>query len=90
MEEVVILLTVVEKHLNVSTKAMIAEDREQQEVKTVALQNHMALDPLLASQGGTCQVIGTEWFMTLLQVFRNCTSNMDPTMEFLYAFVISL
>ncbi len=47
-EELAILSTVIEKHVNSSTKAMIAEHRELQEVKTVALQNCMALDLLLA------------------------------------------
>lgn len=36
---------------------MLAEHEELQEVKTVALQNQIALDLL---QGGTCKVIGTE------------------------------
>ena len=31
-----------------------------QEVRTVALQNRMALDLLLAAQGGACKVIGAE------------------------------
>ncbi|XP_034081668.1 uncharacterized protein LOC117552405 [Gymnodraco acuticeps] len=59
-QEIVALSKVVEHHLNVSNTAMLAEHKELQEVRTVALQNRMALDLLLAAQGGTCKVIGSE------------------------------
>ncbi|XP_034005616.1 uncharacterized protein LOC117497720 [Trematomus bernacchii] len=59
-QEIIALSKVVEKHLNVSNTAMLAEHKELQEVRTVALQNRMALDLLLAAQGGTCKVIGSE------------------------------
>lgn len=59
-QEVSSLSKVLESHLNASSKAMLAEHKELREVRTVALQNRMALDLLLAAQGGTCQVIGTE------------------------------
>lgn len=55
-EELKSLSNVVEKHLKASSKAMIAEHKALQEVKTVALQNCMALDLL----GQTCKVIGAE------------------------------
>ncbi|KAI9542683.1 hypothetical protein NQZ68_017694 [Dissostichus eleginoides] len=47
------LSKIVENHLNVSNTAMLAEHKELQEVRTVALQNRIALDLLLAAQGGT-------------------------------------
>ncbi|XP_034078805.1 uncharacterized protein LOC117550475 [Gymnodraco acuticeps] len=59
-QEIVALSKVVENHLNASNTAMLAEHKELQEVRTVALQNRMALDLLLAAQGGTCKVIGSE------------------------------
>lgn len=59
-QELIALSKVLESHMNASVKAMLAEHKELQEVKTIALQNRMALDLLLASQGGTCKVIGTE------------------------------
>ena len=59
-QELESLSKVLENHLNASSRAMLAEHRELQEVKTVALQNRMALGLLLAAQGGTCKVIGTE------------------------------
>ncbi|XP_034053622.1 syncytin-1-like [Gymnodraco acuticeps] len=59
-QEIIALSKIVENHLNVSNRAMLAEHKELQEVRTVALQNCMALDLLLAAQGGTCKVIGFE------------------------------
>ncbi|XP_034058965.1 uncharacterized protein LOC117537743 [Gymnodraco acuticeps] len=59
-QEIIALSKIVENHLNVSNRAMLAEHKELQEVRTVALQNRMALDLLLAAQGGTCKVIGSE------------------------------
>lgn len=59
-QELSSLSKILENHLNASNKAMLAEHKELQEVKTVVLQNRMALDLLLAAQGGTCKVIGTE------------------------------
>ena len=59
-QELASLSKVLESHLNASSRAMLAEHKELQEVKTVALQNRMALDMLLAAQGGTCKLIGTE------------------------------
>lgn len=59
-QELASLSKVLESHLNASSRAMLAEHKELQEVKTAVLQNRMALDLLLASQGGTCKVIGTE------------------------------
>lgn len=59
-QEIKALSKVLESHLNASSKAMLAENKELQEVKTVALQNRMALDLLLAAQGGTCKVLGSE------------------------------
>ncbi|XP_044193367.1 uncharacterized protein LOC122971009 isoform X2 [Thunnus albacares] len=59
-QELSSLSKVLENHLNASSRAMLAEHKELQEVKTVALQNRMALDLLLAAQGGTCKLIGSE------------------------------
>lgn len=51
-KEIMALSKVLENHLNVSSRAMLAEHKELQEVKIVALQNRMALDLLLAARGG--------------------------------------
>ena len=59
-QELTSLSKVLESHLNASSRALLAEHKELQEVKTVALQNRMALDLLLAAQGGTCALVGTE------------------------------
>lgn len=59
-QEIKTLFKVLENHLNASCKAMLAEHKELQEVKPLVLQNCMALDVLLAAQGGTCKVINTE------------------------------
>jgi len=48
-QEMIALSKIVENHLNVSNTAMLAEHKELQEVRTVALQNRMALDLLLAA-----------------------------------------
>lgn len=70
-QEVNSLSKVLEAHLNASAKAMLAEHRELTEVKNIALQNRMALDLLLAAQGGTCRVISVEC----------CTYVSDATQE---------
>lgn len=59
-QEVTSLSKVLEVHLNASARAMLAEHKELSEVKNVAMQNRMALDILLAAQGGVCKVINTE------------------------------
>lgn len=56
-QEVSSLSKVLESHLNKSVNAMLAEHKELTEVKNIALQNRMALDLLLAAQGGVCKVI---------------------------------
>lgn len=64
------LSTVLESHMNASNAAVHAMATEVKEIKTIALQNRMALDVMLASQGGACAVIGTEC----------CSYVSDPTM----------
>lgn len=55
-QELASLSKVLERHLNASSRALLAKHKELQEVKTVALQNRMVLDMILAAQGGTCKL----------------------------------
>ena len=58
-EEIQSLSTVLEHHMNLSTADIIATSRHLDDVARVATENRMALDLLLAPQGGVCQVIQT-------------------------------
>lgn len=46
--------------MNKTSIAFSAMQNEIDDIKRMALQNRMALDLILASQGGVCEVIGTE------------------------------
>lgn len=59
-QELKALNQVLERHMNVSLKAAVAMQGELSEVRTMALQNRMALDIVLAEKGGTCTLIGAE------------------------------
>ena len=59
-EELKALSLTLERHMNYSLASISALNHEIQEVKKVALQNRMALDLLLAAQGGVCSLIGDE------------------------------
>ena len=67
--ELAALSTVLEKHMNDSDAAIDALATEVTDIKTIALQNRMALDIMLASKGGACAVIQTEC----------CSYVSDPT-----------
>lgn len=49
-----------ERHMNHSLATISAINRKMQEVTKLALQNRIALDLLLAAQGGGCSLIGDE------------------------------
>ena len=48
--------------MNLSTAAITATSRRSDDVARLATENRMALDLLLASQDGVCQVIHTECY----------------------------
>jgi len=51
---------ILEEVANATAEAVAEVNRELIALRTVALQNRLALDYLLASKGGTCALIGTE------------------------------
>uniref|UniRef100_A0AAQ4PU20 Cystatin domain-containing protein n=1 Tax=Gasterosteus aculeatus aculeatus TaxID=481459 RepID=A0AAQ4PU20_GASAC len=59
-EEIRALSTVLERHMNKTSIALSEMQREVNDVKHMVLQNRMALDLVLASQGGVCKIINTE------------------------------
>ena len=59
-EEIVTLSKVLERHMNTTSIALSAVQKEVNDIRQVALQNRMALDLVLAAQGGVCKVINTE------------------------------
>ena len=59
-EEQIVLSKVLERHLNISSTAISAQQREINDIRRVLVQDKMALDLILASQGGVCKVIGSE------------------------------
>uniref|UniRef100_A0AAY5L3L8 Envelope protein n=1 Tax=Esox lucius TaxID=8010 RepID=A0AAY5L3L8_ESOLU len=59
-EEIMALSKVLERNMNLTTDTIAAIGTELSETRTVALQNRMALDMILASQGGVCKVVGSE------------------------------
>uniref|UniRef100_A0AAY5KKM9 Uncharacterized protein n=1 Tax=Esox lucius TaxID=8010 RepID=A0AAY5KKM9_ESOLU len=59
-EEIMALSKVLEKHMNLTSDTIAAKGMELSETRSVALQNRMALDLILASQGGVCKVVGSE------------------------------
>lgn len=54
------LQTVLEEVANETAEALTELSAEMVAIRTVALQNRMALDMLLAEKGGACALIGTE------------------------------
>ncbi|XP_039978794.1 endogenous retrovirus group PABLB member 1 Env polyprotein-like [Xiphias gladius] len=59
-EEIAVLSTVLERHMNKTTIALSAMQPELTDIRGMVLQNRMALDLILASQGGVCKVLGWE------------------------------
>ncbi|XP_038648869.1 uncharacterized protein LOC119963608 [Scyliorhinus canicula] len=55
-----LLCDILEQVANDTAEGLSELSAELVAIRTVALQNHMALDYLLAKEGGTCAVIGTE------------------------------
>ena len=51
-----------EKLANTTAEGFIEVNAEIIALRAVAMQNHIALDVLLAAQGGTCAIIGTECY----------------------------
>lgn len=59
-KEIVALSSVLERHMNKTATALSAIQGELNDIRHMVLQNRMALDLILASQGGVCKVVGTE------------------------------
>ncbi|KAJ8007625.1 hypothetical protein DPEC_G00096120 [Dallia pectoralis] len=59
-QEITALSSVLEKHMNTTAKAIVALGKELDETRAVALQNRLALDMILASQGGVCKIVKSE------------------------------
>lgn len=59
-QETKALSLALETHINSTDRVITAMSTQLEEVTKVALQNRMALDFILASTGGVCEMIGTE------------------------------
>uniref|UniRef100_A0AAQ4Q9N1 Uncharacterized protein n=1 Tax=Gasterosteus aculeatus aculeatus TaxID=481459 RepID=A0AAQ4Q9N1_GASAC len=84
-EEIMALSTVLERHRNKTSKALSEMQKEVNDIKHMVLQNRMALDLVLASQGGVCKIINSEcctyisvatsqfmmWWQTQSKALRN-------------------
>ena len=60
--ELTALATSPEKLANTTAEGFIEVNAEMIALRAVAMQNHIALDVLLAAQGRTCAIIGTECY----------------------------
>ena len=58
--------------LNDSTMVIAALNSEQALLRKAVLQNRMALDILMAAQGGTCAIIHTECCVHIHDSYRMC------------------
>ena len=58
--EIINLAASLEKLANETAEGFTKVNAEMVAIRTVAMQNRVALDVLLAAHGGTCAVIGTE------------------------------
>uniref|UniRef100_A0A3P9ALN2 ERVV2 protein n=1 Tax=Esox lucius TaxID=8010 RepID=A0A3P9ALN2_ESOLU len=58
--EVISMASSLEALANMTSESLKMQSAEMVALRTVAMQNRLALDYILSAQGGTCAVIGTE------------------------------
>lgn len=73
-QELKALQAVLEAVANDTAEALEQESAEIVAIRTVALQNRMALDMLLAEKGGTCALIGSECCTYIPDTSENITN----------------
>uniref|UniRef100_UPI00398F4757 endogenous retrovirus group PABLB member 1 Env polyprotein-like n=1 Tax=Pristiophorus japonicus TaxID=55135 RepID=UPI00398F4757 len=76
-DEVQNLETILEQIANNTAEALEGITAEMVAIRTVALQNRMALDYLLAEKGGTCALIGSECCTYIPDSSENITNLAD-------------
>ncbi|XP_072343862.1 syncytin-A-like [Scyliorhinus torazame] len=77
MKEIRKIAKILEEVANDTTEALTEINNEMVAIRTVALQNRMALDYLLANKGGTCAVIGSECCTYIPDSSENTTHLVD-------------
>ncbi|KAL4647817.1 endogenous retrovirus group 3 member 1 Env polyprotein-like [Arapaima gigas] len=76
-QQLILLADIVEKSGNDTTNATEDLNAEQTAICMTAMQNRLAFDYLLAAQGGTCAVIGSECCTYIHDSSENVTSLVD-------------
>lgn len=75
------LARIMEKIVNETTKTIILPSEEQKQLRIVALQNRMALNYVLAEQGGVCALINDTCCTYIPDYSINITNHINKVKE---------